>query len=88
MLVHIICIFKSEQRQLLCNFKSFMNRVTNITNTNISELSLEHCGTLQMVQLAEDSAVYMKAMVVQAEYNKEKDAYRELLFLTVPSFLG
>ena len=32
-----------------------------------------------MVQLAEDSAVYMKAMVVQAEYNKEKDAYRELL---------
>ena len=33
----------------------------------------------QMVQLAEDSAVYLKAMVVQAEYNDEKDAYRELL---------
>ena len=63
-----------------------MNRVTNITNTIISELSLEHCGTLQMVQLAEDSAVYMKAMVVQAEYNKEKDAYRELLFLTFSPF--
>ena len=32
-----------------------------------------------MIKLAEDSAVCLRTMVVQAEYNDDKDAYRELL---------
>ena len=32
-----------------------------------------------MVKLAEDSAVTLRTMVVQAEYNEDKDVYREFL---------